>query len=346
LDFLRISLISRIKDKSCSSLPSNLLSFRRLSNPSGYNLADPYTIRIFVPNGDPQGVRIIDRMNWTGQGVVFPREKWMDTRSREAFGNPGVYVLVGLTSDDDLPTIYVGEGDGIRERIDSHYRNKEFWSWGIAFVSTNRGLNKAHVQWLEFALVAHATQAQRSHLDNGNAPQEPALTESEKADTRGFLKEVLQILPLVGLHAFEKAKAIATPLTTTSSVATATAIMRSSSDPDTIIVPAQKDGFERVFLRENCWYAIRISGGMLERIKWIAAYQSQPVSAITHVAPVSRIEPYGEGGKYKLVFSEPAKPIQPIPFADAPGGAMQGPRYTTYIKLITAKKLTDIVGKL
>jgi hypothetical protein len=52
----------------------------------------------------------------------------MDTRSREAFGNPGVYILVGLTNDDDLPTIYVGEGDGIRERIDNHYKNKEFWS--------------------------------------------------------------------------------------------------------------------------------------------------------------------------------------------------------------------------
>lgn len=310
-------------------------------------LADPYTIRIFVPNGDPQSVRIIDRMNWTGQGVVFPREKWTDTRSREAFGNPGVYILVGLPSDDDLPTIYVGEGDGIRERIDSHYKNKEFWSWGIAFVSTNRGLNKAHVQWLEFALVAHATQAQRSHLDNGNAPQEPALTESEKADTRGFLNEVLQILPLVGLHAFEKPKAIATPLTSTRSIPTATANFASFlSEPDTVIVPAQKDGFEKVFLGENSWYAIRISGGMLEKIKWIAAYQSQPVSAITHVAPVSRIEPYGEGGKYKLIFSEPAKAIQSIPFADAPGGAMQGPRYTTYNKIMAAKKLTDIVSKI
>ena len=52
----------------------------------------------------------------------------------------------------------------------------------------------------------------------------------------------------------------------------ATAVLPPSSDPDTIIVPAQKEGFERVFLRENCWYAIRISGGMLEKIKWIAAY--------------------------------------------------------------------------
>ena len=211
-------------------------------------LAYPCTIRIFVPNGDHKGVRIIDRMNWTGRGVVFPSEKWMDTRIREEFGNPGVYILVGLTSDDDLPTIYVGEGDGIRGRIDTHYKNKEFWSWGIAFVSTNRGLNKAHVQWLEFALIAHATQVQRSHLDNGNTPQEPALTESEKADTRGFLNEILLILPLVGLHAFEKPKAIATPLTSTNSMPPAAACFTPFlAEPDTVIVPAQKDALKRSF---------------------------------------------------------------------------------------------------
>jgi hypothetical protein len=83
---------------------------------------------------------------------------------------------------------------------------------------------------------------------------------------------------------------------------------------------------------------------MLQNIKWCAAYQTQPVSAITHAAPVLRIEPYGEGGKYKLVFSEPAKPINPIPFADAPGGSMQGPRYTTYSKLGTAKKIAELFG--
>jgi hypothetical protein len=32
-----------------------------------------YTIRIFVADGDPEGVRIIDQMNWTGKGIVFPR---------------------------------------------------------------------------------------------------------------------------------------------------------------------------------------------------------------------------------------------------------------------------------
>jgi hypothetical protein len=107
-------------------------------------------------------------------------------------------------------------------------------------------------------------------------------------------------------------------------------------------VPAQKEGFERVFLGEHAWYAIRISGGILSRIKYIAAYQSAPVRAITHYAPVKQIETYGDEGKYRLVFSEPAKAIDPIPFADATPRAMQGPRYTGFKKLMAAKKVSDL----
>jgi hypothetical protein len=304
-------------------------------------MVDPFTIRIFVPGGDPEGVRLIDRMNWTGLGIAFPRSKWIDVRQRSEFTRTGVYILVGHP-EDDLPTIYIGQGDDVKVRIESHAQKKDFWDWGIIFVSNSGGLNRAHVTWLEYALVNRAISAQRCRLDNGNTPQEPGLTEAEKADTQAFLKEILQILPLVGLRAFEFPKAVATPKAST--------IPQSQKQPskqiDTIIVPAQKDGFEKVFLGEDCWYAIRISGGMLDKIKYIAAYQTQPVSAITHYAPVDRIEPYGEGSKYKLIFSEKAKTLTPIPFGDAPPGAMQGPRYTTFTQLTAAKKLTDLTGKV
>ncbi len=107
-------------------------------------------------------------------------------------------------------------------------------------------------------------------------------------------------------------------------------------------MPAQEEGFKRVFIGEGRWRAIRISGGMLQKIRYVAAYQTRPVSAITHYAPVATIEPYGEEGKYQLMFSSPAVEIGPIPFADAPGGLMQGPRYTTIGKLKSAKKVTDL----
>ena len=125
---------------------------------------DPFTIRIFVPDGDPEGVRIIDRMNWTGLGIVFPREKWPTTKLRAEFSRPGVYILTGYRSaEDELPTIYIGEGDVLRNRIDAHFQNKDFWDRGIVFAASNNSLNKAHVRWLESALVSRAAQAQALH---------------------------------------------------------------------------------------------------------------------------------------------------------------------------------------
>ena len=150
-------------------------------------MADPFTIRIFVPDGDAEGVRLIDRMNWTGLGLVFPRAKWPEVRKRPEMLRTGVYVLVGYKSDeDDLPTIYVGQADSVRDRIQSHSKTKDFWHWSVVFVSSGDGLNRAHVTWLEHALLKRATEARRCHLDNGNAPQEPGLSEAEKAGHTGI----------------------------------------------------------------------------------------------------------------------------------------------------------------
>ena len=305
----------------------------------------PFTIRIFVPDGDPEGLRIIDRMNWTGLGIVFPRTDWLSIKHRSEFSKPGVYILIGYVSDDDdLPTLYIGQGDVVRARLESHFQSKDFWSKAVVFVSSTSsgGLNRAHATWLEHALIHRSIKVNRSHLENGTEPQEPQLSEAEKADTQAFLREMLQILPLVGLNAFEIPKAVVAPMAKSADV---TVLKARVGEFDTIVVPAQKEGFDKVFIGENAWYAIRISGGMLPKIKYIAAYQSQPISAITHVAPVATIEPYGDSGKYKLIFTEPAKPIGPIPFADAPSGLMQGPRYTTYERLIKAKKVADLFAK-
>lgn len=274
---------------------------------------------------------------------MFPREDWSDIKLRQEFARPGVYILVGYVSEtDDLPTVYVGQGDAVRTRLDSHVQKKDFWNKAVVFISSagSGGLNRAHATWLEHALIKRAVLIKQSHLDNETEPQEPSLSEAEKADTQAFLKEMLQILPLVGVNAFEAPKAVAAPMAKSSDAVKTASV---AGAVDTIVVPAQKEGFDDVFIGQNAWWAIRISGGMIPKIKYIAAYQTQPVSAVTHVAPVARIEPHGDSGKYKLIFSEPAKPIGPIPFGDAPSGFMQGPRYTTYDKLLKAKQVTDLV---
>jgi hypothetical protein len=308
---------------------------------------DPFTIRIFVVDGDPEGIRVVDKLNWTGVGVVFPRERWQTARTRGEFKRTGVYILVGYREgDEDLPTIYIGEGDAITDRIEKHAQDKEFWEYCYAFTTSNNGLNKTHARWLERELIQQAKRVGQSRLDNGTSPPEPFLSEAERADSRSFLREILQVLPIMGLRAFEEPRAVAmprAPVATSDSLGVKTDTTSSGSPNDVVVVvPAQEDGFRAVFLGESRWRSIRISGGKIQQIRYVAAYQTRPVSAITHYAPVASIESYGEAGKFQLIFSGPAVEIGPIPFGDAPIGFMQGPRYTTLGKLKVAKKLMDL----
>ena len=309
-------------------------------------MSEPFTIRIFVADGDPEGVRLVDRMNWTGVGVVFPREQWRAVcRNRPELARTGVYILVGYREgDEELPTLYIGEGDAVDSRIESHAQTKEFWEQAYVFTTSNNGLNKAHVRWLERELVQQAKKAGRSKLDNGTAPPEPPLSEAERADSRAFLREILQVLPIMGLRAFEETRPVATPRVPVvrSPAGDMVPAAEANSGDVVVVVPAQEDGFRTVFLGERRWRSIRIAGGKLHQIRYVAAYQTRPVSAITHYAPVAEIEPYGEGGKYQLVLSGPPIEIGPIPFGNAPAGLMQGPRYTTLGSLLAAKVLTDL----
>ena len=301
-------------------------------------MSEPYTIRIYVPGGDPSGAKIVELLNWTGIGIALPRSSWPQISKREEFNSSGVYILTGSAEEtlDDLPTIYVGQGDKIKDRIEMHYANRDFWDWCYAFVGTGNLLNRAHITWLEHSLIELATKAKRCYLDNGNRPREPSLSESERADTKGFLRELLRILPLLGVHVFEKPEPVAIASSNTQS-----ALQRNEETKNTVIVPALEEGFKRVFLGENRWHAIRIGGGMLSKIKYIAAYQSAPISAVTHYAPVERIEPYGDGAKYQLIFSEPAKELE-RPIGNAPRGAFHGSRYTSISKLLAAKKVVEL----
>ena len=117
----------------------------------------------------------------------------------------------------------------------------------------------------------------------------------------------------------------------------------SPEDIDTIVVPAQEEGFQSAFIESNAWWQIRISVSMLDKIKYIAAYRTAPVSAITHIAEVDRIERYKDTNKYILYFKESAKAIPYIELdKDKKGVAPQASRYTSYARLMSATKLSEV----
>jgi len=162
----------------------------------------PYSIKIFVPGGDPEGLRTIEKSNWSGAGIVIPRALMGEARGRRELARTGVYVLAGPPEESGLARVYIGEGDPIKPRIEQHAANKDFWTSCIAFTSKDENLNKAHAQHIESRLITFAAQAKRCVLENGNAPAMPSLSEADAAESEEFLSAMMLCFPLLGLSVF------------------------------------------------------------------------------------------------------------------------------------------------
>ena len=167
----------------------------------------PFSIRMFLPSGTPDGIKIVEKSNWVGRAIAGPRSRFDELRTRPEFQKTGVYVLTGKPEPDGLPTVYIGEGDPVADRLISHYKVKDFWSLVVFFIDNGKDdhLNKAHVQYLEARLVSLAKEAKRCVLDNANMPQRPALSEMDMADMEVFLEQVLLICGVLGINVFQKA---------------------------------------------------------------------------------------------------------------------------------------------
>ena len=163
-----------------------------------------FSINIFIPSGDPAGLRIVEKLNWTGKGLVFARSDLGEVRKRPELDGPGVYVMWGSGEAGQLPRVYVGEGTSTRNRMIAHHKSKDFWTAAAVFTSKDQGLNKAHIQYLEARLLGLADEAKRCELDNANVPQVPSLGEAEAANAESFLYDMLLCLPMVGVRFFQK----------------------------------------------------------------------------------------------------------------------------------------------
>jgi hypothetical protein len=166
----------------------------------------PYVITILVTSGDPDGVRVVEKSNWSGQGVVFSRTD-LALAQAQGIDVPGVYVLLGDDLDASFEGIvYVGEGEDVGKRLGSHQRDdaKEFWTSTVVFTSKDSALNKAHIRYLESRLIELAHVARRVKVANSTRPAVPPMSAADLAEAEGFLAEMLAIFPVLGVSAFDR----------------------------------------------------------------------------------------------------------------------------------------------
>ena len=124
-----------------------------------------------------------------------------------------------------------------------------------------------------------------------------------------------------------------------------TVVEETTDDDLTIIVPAQEDGFQQVFLKDNEWYDIRI-GKRRTKIRYIAGYEVKPRSGIQYIAKVKDIIPSENYfGYWRVIFDgEPQKYDHLIPLGNT--YPPQNIRYTTKRELDEVAENNETLEKI
>ncbi len=166
------------------------------------------TIQIFLPTGEPKGIRQAEITTRTVRVYEVPRADLKTFAKDPASAQPGVYFLVGEDSDTDdgRPLLYVGESDELAKRLTQHDVNKEFWDRAYVALSLTNTWTKAHIRQFELDAIERAKASASHRLTNGTAGFSRALPAPVLADCQEFFETIAILLATLGTTFFEVPK--------------------------------------------------------------------------------------------------------------------------------------------
>lgn len=165
------------------------------------------TIQIFLPDGNPRGVRIAEITSRTVQVIQVPRAQLEEAAQRPELGNVGVYFLIGDGGEGITPAVYVGEAEDCRTRLKQHHRQKDFWTYALVGVSKTQYFTKSHVKYLEWYCHQAIAAAGRFALENTTAPTKPYVSESMAADLGDNFETLKTLVSTLGYPLFDDIRA-------------------------------------------------------------------------------------------------------------------------------------------
>jgi hypothetical protein len=140
------------------------------------------TIQIFLPAGDPRGIRIAEITTRIVQVIEVPRSLLADFLAMPESGQVALYFLVGETEEGGEDTVYVGQTGDLRARLASHNKEKDFWERALVLISRTNSLTQTHALFLEWHCLQAIRAAGRYKDENGNNGSRPYTPAPLEAD--------------------------------------------------------------------------------------------------------------------------------------------------------------------
>ncbi len=160
------------------------------------------TIQIYLPDGNPRGLKIAEITSRTVQALLIPRSQLDVAAGRPELENVGIYLLFG--DSDSKAQVYIGEAESCLRRLKQHNKSKDFWTHALAFVSKTQYFTKTHIKYLEWLSCERALKASRYVLENGNSPNKPHVSESVEADLQDNFETMRTLASTLGYPVFDE----------------------------------------------------------------------------------------------------------------------------------------------
>lgn len=161
------------------------------------------TIQIFLPDGNPRGVKIAEFTSRTVQAMLVPRAQLEFACGRPELKTVGVYFLFGDSEGGKLPSLYIGEAEDCVDRLKQQNKNKDSWKTAIVCVSKTNDFTKAHVKYLEWFCYEEATDADRYKLEQ-TVPTKSHVSEPVIADLMDHFDTIRILTSTLGFPLFDK----------------------------------------------------------------------------------------------------------------------------------------------
>lgn len=163
----------------------------------------PKTIQIFLPGGDPQGIRIAEITTRILQVIEVPRSLLSDFLAMPESKQVSLYFLFGDSEDHMEESVYIGQTGDLRTRLAAHHKEKEFWQRALVLISRTNSLTQTHTLYLEWHCIQAARRAGRYQAQNGNLGCRPHTPAPLEADCLEIFETGQTLLSTLGHPLFE-----------------------------------------------------------------------------------------------------------------------------------------------
>lgn len=158
----------------------------------------PQTIQIYLPSGDPEGIRMASITTRTVKVFDVPRPLLAEFLKMPESRQVCVYYLASNGTEGGTPECYIGRSEDFSRRVGRHNKEKDFWDRALVAVSLTNEWTATHATYMEQLSIARAKAAGRYRTDNDNGGSKPHTPAPMEADCLEFIDTVAVLLATLG----------------------------------------------------------------------------------------------------------------------------------------------------